>query len=200
MHKTKKIKYAGLAVAVVALLGSISGLVLEAKANIFPNTTKSVFIETLATGGTTCGTLLEAVNHDRTLVYGTIRTNGANDGTILADGFVFLNNQGNLISETLAPYILPANISLTCTRANNKPFSFRVSYVDYNLSLIPDYQVSVASISVPVLIQKEILLEDVASDSIMTTYGTMTAGDMILAILLFIIIMLLLVKLFFSKI
>jgi len=170
-----------------------------ALANLFPNDTQSVFVETPDSGGTYCPNILNAADHERTLLYATIRTTGANAGKILAGSFVYLNNQNNTIAETFAPYILPAGVALTCERANNKPFSFRVSYVDYNLTK----QITPAEIVGTIQIAStshDQILDQVASGSPLTTYATMTAGDILIAILLFALIMLNLLVLFFKKI
>jgi len=171
-----------------------------ALANLFPNDTKSVFVETPDSGGTYCPNILDAADHERTLLYATISTTGANAGRILAGNFVYLNNQNNTIAETFAPYILPAGVALTCQRANNKPFSFNVSYVDYNLTKQITPAEIVGTIQIASTSHDQILDDQVASNSPLTTYATMTAGDILIAILLFALIMLNLLVLFFKKI
>jgi hypothetical protein len=187
---------------VIACFGLI--LTLEtgtARASIFPNNTIGAFVEVSDSGGTACPNILTATDHERTILYGTIRTTGANTGKMLADSFVYLNNQNNTIAESFAPYILPAQATLTCERANNKPFSFRIAYVDYNLATAITPSEIVGTIQVAST-SHDLLLSKTASGSSLplTTYGTMTAGDILIALLLFGLIMLNLLTIFLRKI
>lgn len=175
-------------------------IALPAFASIFPNDTKSVYLDLPASGGTTCGTLLASSTHDRTALYATIRTPTGNLGTININGSTFLDNQTNQDIDTFAPTLIPAGESVTCTRANNKPFSFRLSYVDYDLTLVPNYQVSISSKSIGVLLASTSHDQILSQTASVSVYNTMTAGDIITFIMLFAVVMLLSLMLFFGKI
>lgn len=120
-----------------------------ANASLFPNDTLQVYSHYPNSGGTTCNDLISAVNHPITILYASIRTSGgANAGTITIDGTTYLDNNSLTDVETLAPITIN-NQAVGCTRANNKQFSFRVAYVNYDLKLVPNYQVNLSSKSFP---------------------------------------------------
>jgi hypothetical protein len=102
-------------------------------ASVFPNDALTSYANYPASGGTSCYDLLSAVPYPRTLLYATIRTDGANTGTILIDGNTFLTTNKNTEVETFAPMVF-TNVAIGCTRDNNKQFSFKITYVDYDLT------------------------------------------------------------------
>jgi len=103
-------------------------------ADYIPYDSLSVSYTVPAFNGTVCDDLLPAVSHDRTLLYASIITDGANDGSIFLGSFIYLSNlRQNQVSVSY-PYIFN-NVAVGCTRANNKPFQFILVYVDYAVSV-----------------------------------------------------------------
>jgi hypothetical protein len=100
---------------------------------MFPTDAKTVYANYPASGGTTCGVLLPAVPYTRTFLSGTIRTDGDNQGNILIGSTIYIDNNKNRDISSYSP-ITFTNNEITCTRANNKQFSFKVVYVDYDLT------------------------------------------------------------------
>ena len=102
---------------------------------MFPTDAKTVYANYPASGGTTCHDLLSSVPYTRTFLYGSIRTDGANQGNISLGGNDYLDNNKNTDVVTIAP-ITFTNVPVSCTRASNKQFSYKVVYVDYDLTAL----------------------------------------------------------------
>lgn len=100
---------------------------------MFPNDAKTISIFTPATGGTICPDLLSAVSTPRTLLQGKIITDGANVGQINIGTDTYLDNQKNQVISLETPVIFTDKV-ISCVRANNKPFQFTITYLDYDLT------------------------------------------------------------------
>jgi hypothetical protein len=172
----------------------------SASASIFPNDTKTAYID--VTAGTS-GTLLPAISeHDRTILYATIRAVPSIDCAILIGASQYLSSLGNTTMETFAPQIILANESVTYIKTQNKQCVLRVAYTDYDLSLVPNNVATIASVSFPSEFKVASTSHDMtltASSSIQV-YGTMTAGDIAVIVSLFGVITLMFLMLFFHKV
>lgn len=102
----------------------------------FPPDAITVISNIPASGGTTCPTLLAASPGPRTLLNAYISTDGANDATINIGSTTILQTLGNQVVRTDYSFQF-TNQAVTCTRANNKPFQFIITYVNYNIEATP---------------------------------------------------------------
>jgi hypothetical protein len=102
---------------------------------MFPNDAKTKTIFTDASGGTFCPVILEASSEPRTLLQGVIITTGANAGKIKIgdDTKIYLDNELQNFVFLNSP-VKFQNEAIICERANNKPFQFTITYVDYDLT------------------------------------------------------------------
>jgi hypothetical protein len=102
---------------------------------MFPNDAKTISVFTPASEGTVCPVILEASSNARTLLQGVIITDGANLGKIKIanDTETYLDNN-RLEFVSLASPVKFQNKAIVCERANNKPFQFTITYLDYDLT------------------------------------------------------------------
>jgi len=169
----------------------------QTHASIFPNDAKTASLQ-VSGAGTACGTILTASPHDRTIVYAQISTRtGGDQNTIIINGISEYQNQNNIFWYSFAPQTILANTIVSCTRVAGSNVIFRISYTDYNLTLVPNYEVTLASVSIP----SEPLLSDTPSGSldIIPVYATMTAGDLGIMLGLFALVMLTLLAMLWRK-
>jgi hypothetical protein len=202
MSKNQKIggaRYIGLCLGVIACLGLV--LTLQsgtARANIFPNDAKT--ISTRFTGNVTNEILIPFSKRFSVLYVSFSNSSTDPSATISLDcggvNLLYVKNMNtNSNFERFETRQCDDNLMITTTSmgvAVNT--SIKAIYVNYNLALVPNYLITLASVSVP----SEPLLT--ASASLLTTYGTMTAGDILIALLLFGLAMLNLLTIFLRKI
>lgn len=100
---------------------------------MFPNNAITKTINVPDTGGTFCPELLSASENTRTLLQAVIITDGANQGKVKIGTNEYLDNLRNNFIGLITP-IEFTNQTITCERANNKPFQFTITYVNYSLS------------------------------------------------------------------
>jgi hypothetical protein len=111
----------------------IAGLIIAPAfcfAYVFPNDSHTSYVE--ITSGTT-GEILPAADHDRTILYATIRSVPQIEAIITIGGVNYFNNQQVQSLEVFAPVKIPTGQSVNYTKTNNKSASFRIVYVDYDL-------------------------------------------------------------------
>ena len=169
-------------------------------ASFFPNDTLCVYQDS-TTGSS--GILLPAIStHTRTIVYATIRALPQVEGRLFVNGVQFLYNVSAQDITSFAPVPIPLNDNINYTKTNNKEVAFRVCYVNYDLTLVPNNLVTIGSIS----FSNTVKLASTSHDTVLTAstsvqvYNTMTAGDMIMVLLFIGVIMLMLLNLFFHKV
>jgi len=99
---------------------------------VFPDDAKTVYVETeIGTGGV----ILPASDHDRTMLYSTVRVKDNALASIKIDGNNYISNQKNNTDIVVfAPVLIPAGQQVLYAIENNKLGSFRIVYVDYVLS------------------------------------------------------------------
>lgn len=106
---------------------------------MFPNDAKTITISTPATGGTFCPDLLPAISTPRTLLQGIIISGGGDQAKIKIGIDDYLNNNKNQVIDFQTPVVFTNEI-VSCERANNKPFQFTITYVDYDLTRVKLYE------------------------------------------------------------
>ena len=170
-------------------------------ANIFPNDAQTRYFSFLA----------NQTNYNLLPVSGTITilyisySNSSTDPTATiniicgTDTLLYVKNMNsNSDYDRFDTRKCTSNVLLTTTSMGAAVnTSIKIIYVPYDLTKVPTNMVVLASSSYPT----EPLLSDIASTSldILPVYASMTAGDILIIICLFILIMLQLMMFFFRK-
>jgi len=99
---------------------------------MYPNDAKTFFLNANANG--LSGTLLPAVNYQRTILNAGVSCNTGNLNSILigSQQIVYIKNNSNVYKVISTP--LPANVALTYTKTNTADCFFTIVYTDYDLS------------------------------------------------------------------
>jgi len=103
----------------------------------FPYNTKTIIQSVPASGGIDCPILLPAVNAPYSLLSAYISNSGDDLATLSVGSEVILSTlqqRGIFQSNFNYPFL---NKSITCSRANNKPFQFIINYVEYDIMTTP---------------------------------------------------------------
>lgn len=182
MSKNQKIgviRYVGLCSGLIASLGLVltlgSGIV---RANVFPNDAITTFVEVV--GDVENQELLPA--SDITLLASVFDSSASNYLLTYSCGSTVISQKTECAEQQFFNFRCKDGLFVTITGSSGKSFFINFTYVDYDTTTRP------------------ILLASASADIPLTTYASMTAGDILIALLLFGLIMLSLLTIFLRKI
>jgi hypothetical protein len=185
----------------VALVGVLSLFINDSRASIFPNDAKTVYKDYVGDGSGLA--LLTKPSSLYSILYlSTLQnTNQTNARIRIYCGATVILDvskaQVNTNIERFNTQLCNSDLTVTLdNQTGTDRTSVRVIYVSYDLTLVPNYMVTLASVSIP----SEPLLSNLASGSIVPVYATMTAGDLIIALSLFALITLQILWIFFRQV
>jgi hypothetical protein len=186
------------------ILSSVLGLfiALQSNASVFPNDAKTAYYS--FTGNLTNYILIPYTNKSNTILYvaynvstgdatATLNMSCGVTTLLAVKNFNYNANLDRFDSRVCTSDVLVSTVGLAVSAVS----SVRVIYTNYDLTLVPSYQVVLASISIPL----ENTLDKISSKSldILPVYSSMTAGDLAIILCLFVLIMLQFLMFFFRK-
>ena len=99
----------------------------------FPPDAQTIYLHIPVNTGANCATLIATSSNPMTILYSSINSNGANLASMRVGNNEFISNietTGLVFNSAPITFV---NQSITCQRANNKEFVFRLVYVPRNV-------------------------------------------------------------------